>query len=178
MPHVEPQATLVPRAAIDPGRADATRLLVLWFLRRGAVILVWAGVGVAVLVRPQQAVDAGLGSPGEVWDNLLSPSAGIVAGILLRVLVNGVALLAAWPLARSYERRLPPRTYVGAAVGIVFDRFRVMRGLRALRWTHDVRQLALAALERPWLRRLDPVLDVVGVVAAGAAICLIVLDAS
>jgi hypothetical protein len=60
---------------------------------------------------------------------------------------------------------MPPRRYRGATIGIVFDLWHTARAYRALRWTHEVRQLAIARLGTTGRRlgRLDPILDVVNI---------------
>ncbi|MCU0259419.1 MAG: hypothetical protein MUE78_00225, partial [Ilumatobacteraceae bacterium] len=88
-----------------------------------------------------------------------------ILAILIRVTANSAGLLLAWPLTRAYEEGLAPRTNVGKSIGTWFDRLHLARAFRSLRWTHHVRQLALARLGPAGRRvgRLDPIMDVTSI---------------
>ena len=88
-----------------------------------------------------------------------------MVGLILRVGSGFAALLLALPLASAYEVGLSPRTNFGSGIGHLLDRLNLARGYRALRWTHHVRQLALARLGHTGrkLSRLDPIMDVTNI---------------
>jgi hypothetical protein len=96
--------------------------------------------------------------------------------VILSVLTGFAALLLALPLARAYEVGLAPRTSFGGGIGHVLDRLNLARGHRALRWTHHVRQLALARLGDTGrkLQRLDPIMDITNITLWVVAVVVIV----
>jgi hypothetical protein len=112
----------------------------------------------------------------ELESQLSSPLAPIVIGLMLRVVSGFVALLLALPLASAYEVGLSPRTNLGSGIGRVLDRLNIARGYRALRWTHHVRQVALARLGDTGRRlaRLDPIMDITNIALWVAAVIAIV----
>jgi hypothetical protein len=156
---------IAPEAALRPGRRDPLALLAVWYVRKASYPLLWLGIIVAMLAGRADAIDLGLHSPQTIVARLLSPLAGIILAVLLRIGAGLAGLALAYPLARAREASLSPRTYFGAAIGRLSDRLNVARAYRALRWTHHVRQVAIRRLGETGLRlsRLDPVLDVAGV---------------
>jgi hypothetical protein len=171
-----------PAAALLPGRADPARLVAVWFARKSFYWMLFLGLAIGVLVDRTLGNDAHveLGvSPGQLTD-LFQPYALAVLALLVRLLSAWVALALAFPLALAHEPGLSPRRPF--AMGKLVDRIHVARAFRALRWTQDVRELALRRLEAAgWrLRRLDPMLTwanlasfallVVVVMSFGAAI--------
>ncbi len=114
---------------------------------------------------------------GGTPDELGSPFAGVFVGVLVRVLAALVALALAYPLAREREATLAPRTYFGSSVTGVLDRLHAARAYRSLRWTHHVRQVALARLGAAGRRlaNLDPIMDAVNVTLFVLAIAAMAL---
>jgi hypothetical protein len=153
-----------PEAALRPGRRDALALLVVWFVRKSSFWVLWLGIIVAIAGRAD-TIDLGIHSPDSVLDRLVSPLAGVVLAVLLRLAAAAAGLVLAYPLARAREVELAPRTYRGASVGILLDRLHVARAYRSLRWTHHVRQLAILRLGVTGRRlsRLDPIMDAANV---------------
>lgn len=149
-----------PAAALLPGCADPLALLTVWFLRKSVYPLLWLGFIVLVVVRYDGTVTAP-GSPAALWDELGSPLILIAVALMVRLLSSFAGLLIAWPLAGRQIAALPPRADPTARIGVLFDRFHAMRSLRAIRWTHHVRQEAIARLGPTGRRlaRLDPALD-------------------
>lgn len=149
----------------------------MWYVRKSFYWMLWVGLCVAAYVGRTDEVDESLDSPGAFWDGLLSPLAGIILAVLLRFGTSLAGLALAYPLARAYEARLPPRTSVTRPLGLRLDRLNIMRAFRALRWTHDVRQAAIRRLgttgER--LSRLDPILDVANVSLFFVLLAVVVL---
>ncbi len=108
-------------------------------------------------------IDVDWSSGDEVGSRLWSPLAPLVVGLIIRVGSGFAASLLALPLASAYEVGLSPRTNLGNGIGRLLDRLNLARGYRALRWTHHVRQLALARLGRLHRHLLDPIMDVTNV---------------
>ncbi|KHL16444.1 UNVERIFIED_CONTAM: hypothetical protein LK11_16110 [Mumia flava] len=164
-----------PAAALLPGTADPSRLLILWFVRKSSYWVFFTGVflGVVAAGLAHGDVDVAVdwASPSSVGDALTSTWAGLVLGVVLRVAAGWAALLLAVPLALAHEQNLAPRTNPGRSIGIFFDRLHLVRAFRELRWTHHVRQIALGRLGRAGRRlaRLDPVLDAVNIATGVAA---------
>jgi hypothetical protein len=166
-----------PELALQPGATDARNLLIVWYLRKSVYGLVALGLISGTLAGTN--IDVDLRSASGLESQLWSPLAPVVVGVILRVLTGFAALLLALPLASAYEVGLAPRTNFGSGIGRVLDRLNLARGYRALRWTHHVRQVALARLGDTGRRlaRLDPIMDVtnitlwvvavVGIIAAG-----------
>jgi hypothetical protein len=152
-----------PELALRPGRADPRNLLIVWYLRKSVYGLVALGLIAGTITRTNLDVD--WKSAAELGSQLSSPLAPVVIGLILRVVSGFAALLLALPLASAYEVGLSPRTNVGSGIGRVLDRLNIARGYRALRWTHHVRQLALARLGGTGRRlaRLDPIMDIANI---------------
>jgi hypothetical protein len=103
-------------------------------------------------------------SPESVEHGLLSAWAFVVLAVLLRIAIAWIAVALAFPLARAHEIGLAPRTGFNRHYATLSDRYKVAKAFRALRWTHNVRQVALDRVSPGpgrW-RRLDPIIDVVG----------------
>ncbi|MGA7757364.1 MAG: hypothetical protein WCA57_05925 [Ilumatobacteraceae bacterium] len=100
-----------------------------------------------------------------MWAELLSPLAGLVLAVVVRLGSNMVALALAYPLTRDYGAHLEPRTGLGSGIGVWLDRRNLAKAYRSLRWTHHVRQEALRRLGPSGDRvsKLDPILDVVNI---------------
>lgn len=158
-------ARIVPDAALRPGLGDARVLLALWYVRKSTYWLFGLGCCIAALGYRANTVTVGSASPAEIWDELHSPLAGVALALILRLFAATAGLLITYPLARAYEIGLEPRANVGRTIGILLDRYKVMRAYRALRWTHHVRLLAIRRLGRTGARlaHLDPVMDVANI---------------
>ena len=163
-----------------PGRGDARTLMTLWFLRKSTYWIFWLGLIAAALARREANIEVtGSASPRKLWDELHSPLAGVALAVLVRLFTAGAGLLVTYPLARDYETGLEPRTNFGKSIGIVLDRYKVMRAFRALRWTHHVRQVALRNLGAagPRVARLDPIMDVANITLPFVAVAVIAATA-
>ena len=160
-----------PVACIQPGRKDARRLLVVWFVKKSFWWMFFGGSALATIVhaieRKDNELQVRLSSPDSVLSGLLSAFALVVLALLVRLMIGWVALGLAYPLARAHDAALEPRTGWNRHWGTISDRYKVAKAYRLLRWTHHVRQVALdrVAPKRSWWRRLDPILDVVNVLA-------------
>jgi hypothetical protein len=152
-----------PELALQPGTADPRNLLIVWYLRKSVYGLVALGIIGGTVT--QTNLDVNWKSGAELGSQLSSPLAPIVVGLVLRVLSGFAGLLLALPLASAYEVGLSPRTNLGSGIGHLLDRLNLARGYRALRWTHHVRQLALARLGDTGrkLARLDPIMDITNI---------------
>ena len=160
-----------PAACVGPGRADSRRLLIVWFVKKSFPWMLFGGAALASVVHAIERVDndfeVKLSSPDSVLGGLLSAYAIVVLAMLLRVVIGFVALGLAFPFARAHDADLEPRTGRNRHWGAMSDRYKVAKAYRLLRWTHHVRQVALdrVAPGPSWWRRIDPVIDVVNVVA-------------
>jgi hypothetical protein len=162
-PPVAEPPRIRPELALQPGATDARNLLVVWYLRKSVYGLVALGLIVGALTRTD--IDIDFRSASDLESQLSSPLAPLVVGLILRVITSFAALLLALPLASAYEVGLSPRTNFGSGIGHVLDRLNLARGYRALRWTHHVRQVALARLGPTGqkLRHLDPIMDITNI---------------
>jgi hypothetical protein len=160
-----------PGTCIGPGRKDARRLLVVWFVKKSFYWMFFGGSALAAIVhaieRKDNELQVRLSSPDSVLSGLLSAFALVVLALLVRLAIGWVALGLAYPLARAYDAELEPRTGWNRHWGTFSDRYKVAKAYRLFRWTHHVRQVALdrVAGKPSWWRRLDPILDVVNVLA-------------
>ncbi len=160
-----------PAACLGPGRKDARRLLIVWFVKKSFWWMFFGGSAVAGIVHAIERVDneyqVRLSSPDTVVSGLFSAFALVVLAVLVRLVIGWVALGLAYPLARSHDAVLEQRTGWNRHWGTLSDRYKVAKAFRLLRWTHHVRQVALdrVAPGPSWWRRLDPILDVVNVLA-------------
>jgi hypothetical protein len=163
-------------ACLRPGRADARRLLVAWFVKKSFWWMFFGGAALASVVHFVEQVDnefeVNYRSPESVQHGLLSAWMLVVLAVLLRVAIAWVALALAFPLARAHEAGLTPRTGWNRHYATLSDRYKVAKAFRALRWTHHVRQVALdrVASGSRWWRRLDPTLDIVNVFGVVACV--------
>lgn len=173
------QLRIEPAAALQPGRADAKRLLGIWFVRKSFYWIFFLGLSLGTItaaVRDQQnEFDVDWMSPNSVADGLLSPWAGLILALIIRFVAGWVALGLAFPLALAHEPNLSPRTNFGSGIGKFFDRLHVARAFRSLRWTHHVRQVALKRLgpRGAWVGKLDPIFDIVNI-ASGVVLVVTV----
>ena len=160
-----------PVACLGPGRKDARRLLIAWFVKKSFWWMFFGGSAFAAIVHAVERVDndyqVRLSSPDTVVSGLFSAFAIVVLAVLIRLLIGWVALGLAYPLAASHDAALEPRTGWNRHWGTFSDRYKVAKAYRLLRWTHHVRQVALdrVAPGPSWWRRVDPILDVANVVA-------------
>lgn len=173
-----------PSACLEPGRKDARRLLVVWFVKKSFWWMFFGGSAFAAVVHAVERVDndlqVRLSSPDTVRSGLLSAYALVVIAVLVRLVIGWVALGLAYPLSRSHDAVLEPRTGWNRHWGTFSDRYKVAKAYRLLRWTHHVRQAALdrVAPGPSWWRRLDPILDVVNVLAViGFFVTTVVISA-
>ncbi len=160
-----------PVACLGPGRKDARRLLIVWFVKKSFWWMFFGGSALAAVVHAIERTDnkfqVRLSSPDTVLSGLLSAFALVVLALLIRLMIGWVALGFAYPLARAHDAVLEPRVGWNRRWGTFSDRYKVAKAFRLLRWTHHVRQVALdrVAPGPSWWRRVDPILDVVNVLA-------------
>ena len=166
-----------PEAALGPGRRDPAALLCVWYVRKASYWIIALGLLVGVVIGSADEVTIGADTPEQFWDELRSPLAGVILGIVIRVLASFAALALAYPLARARETTLPPRAYLGSSLTGILDRLHAARAYRSLRWTHHVRQVALARLGTTGRRlaHLDPIMDAANVTLFVIAIVTLVL---
>ena len=160
-----------PIACLGPERNDARRLLIVWFVKKSFYWMFFGGSAFASVVHAVERADNDLQirltSPDSVTSGLLSAAAFVVLALIIRLSIGWVALALAYPLARSHDAALEPRTGRTRHWATFSDRYKVAKAFRLLRWTHHVRQVALdrVAPGPSWWRRVDPILDVLNVLA-------------
>ncbi len=163
-------------ACLQAGVEDSRRLLVVWFVKKSFWWMFFGGAAMASVVhfveRVEDEFQVNYRSPESVEHGLLSAWVFVVLAVLLRIAIGWIAIALAYPLARAHEIGLAPRTGFNRHYATLSDRYKVARALRALRWTHNVRQVALARVSPGpgWWRRLDPIIDVVNLVGVVAFI--------
>ena len=163
----EPQRELRirPDQALQPGRADARNLLIVWYIRKSFYTWLLLGLIGAQATRGTTNVDIDWTEPDKLLGEFLSPLAGLILAVVVRFGSTWVALALAYPLARKHDALLEPRTGFMSGMGRWFDRLHVARAYRSLRWTHHVRQEALHRFGTAGQRvsKLDPIMDYVNI---------------
>ena len=160
-----------PATVLGAGRTDAALLLALWVARRSFWTLVWGGLIVLAL---SGALDAAedletptITSAADAREMVRSPQALLVLAPAMRLGSGWLALLAAFPLARRFQRHADRETRrTGRHPAVWSDRWYLVRALRDWRWTSSVRRLARQRLGRagPPILVLDITLMVTGIV--------------
>lgn len=154
-----------PEQAVQPGRADARNLLIVWYVRKSFYTWLFLGLIGALVTTGTTDVAIDWDDPDKLLGEFLSPLAGMIMAVVVRFGSSWLALALAYPLASDHDVTLEPRNSVGSGIGRWFDRLHVARAYRSLRWTHHVR---LEALRRfgstgQGLSKLDPIMDVVNI---------------
>lgn len=164
-----------PEQALRPGRTDARNLLIVWYVRKSFYWLLFAGLIGAYATRRTDEIAIDWSDPGAVWAELLSPLAGLVLAVAVRLGSSVAALALAYPLARDHDLPLQPRTGVAGGIGRWLDRRNVAKAYRSLRSTHHVRQVALQRLGPTGTRVsiLDPILDVANTAAFATMVVVV-----
>lgn len=163
---------LDPTAVIRPGRFDPTVLMLLWCMRKTFFPLLWIGFIILTIAgKLGESSATELNSIDDFLTALFTPMVGIVAAIIVRLAVSGMAFASAYPLSRwnrhtdyAVGRRSRSR------IRMWWDRLFLTRAYRSLRWTWAVRQAAIERLGETG-RRLawcDPVLRWMGIILFGA----------
>lgn len=169
-----------PDQALRPGRSDARNLLVLWCFRRSSYPLLFLGlIGSYGLADGSTSVE--WSDPGELGRELASPLAGLVLAVVARLVASQGGLLLAYGFARQRDRHLEPRTGVNRRLARLLDLRQASKAFRALRWTHHVRQAALArvAPDGGWWWGIDRFFDIATIVLAiGVALTLLAFGVS
>lgn len=165
---------LRPGQALLPGRSDAAQLLTVWYVRKSAYWLSFVGATLAHLT--DRTDDVSWTDPGSVASELWSPLAGLILAVLIRFGTSIVGLAIAYRVVRVYRSTLPPQTGFASWISRLLDGRGLTLAVRRLRWSHHVRQEALARLgasgER--VRKLDPILDVANIVSFVVMILVVV----
>ncbi len=163
----EPQRELRirPEQALKPGRADARNLLIVWYIRKSFYFWLFLGLIGAQATRGTTDVDIDWTEPDKLLGEFLSPLAGMILAVVVRLGSTWAALALAYPLARRHDALLEPRTGFMSGIGRWFDRLHVAKAYRSLRWTHHVRQEALHRFGTAGQRvsKLDPIMDIVNI---------------
>jgi hypothetical protein len=154
-----------PEQALQPGRADARNLLVVWYIRKSFYAWLFLGLIGAQATRGTTDVDIDWTEPDKLLGEFLSPLIGLILAVVVRLGSTWAALALAYPLVRKHDTALEPRTGFTSGIGRWFDRLHVARAYRSLRWTHHVRQEALHRFGRAGQRvsKLDPIMDLVNI---------------
>lgn len=137
---------LDPAILFRPGNVDPLGVLALWYVRKLFVPTLWIGLMIAIIADPNNSATITLETPEDTWNALLSPLAGIVIAIALRVGANIGALLFAIPASTVFGARADVQQSLGRRLGQLNDRFYVAGALRSLRWTDEAREYAVDRL--------------------------------
>lgn len=137
---------LDPAILFRPGNVDPLGVLGLWYVRKLFVPTLWVGLLIAIVADPDNSATITLETPEDTWNALLSPLAGIVIAIALRVGANLGALLFALPASAVFGARVDSNKSLGRRLGKLNDRFYVAGALRSLRWTDEARGYAAERL--------------------------------
>jgi hypothetical protein len=150
-----------PEQALQPGRADARNLLIVWYIRKSFYMWLFLGLIGAQATRGTTDVDIDWTEPDKLLGEFLSPLAGMILAVVVRLGSTWIALALAYPLARKHDTTLEPRTGFMSGIGRWFDRLHVAKAYRSLRWTHHVRQEALRRFGTTGQRvsKLDRIMD-------------------
>jgi hypothetical protein len=158
--------------ALAPGTGDATGVLLLRCLRTGSILLVVAGVAVAVATRSEDRIDEAT-SPDTLLPALATPLAVLAVGVVLRVLVAPIAYGAAALFVVRADRHVTRPDDRRSAWHRLVDRTRLAGSYRALRWTLAVRDEAVDRLGRRG-RVLDTAATAFSVLTGVAAVGVVV----
>jgi len=139
------------------GELDSAALLVLWLLKKAFFPLLWLGVIAAVLLTREvtnlgneiEAEIEDLDTPADFVSALVSPFAGVLIALVVRLAVGVLAFALAYPLTRwirpsDYGRSGRPGSYLR----LWWDRVYMTQSFRSLRWSWVVRQEAADRLGR------------------------------
>lgn len=137
---------LDPAVLFRPGNVDPLGVLGLWYVRKLFVPTLWIGLMIAIVADPNNSATITLETPEDTWNALLSPLAGIVIALALRVGANLGALVFALPASAVFGARSDTRRSIGRRLGKLNDRFYVAGALRSLRWTDEAREYAAGRL--------------------------------
>ncbi len=134
-------------SALAPGAWDATAILLLQCLRTASILLVVAGVAVAVATGSEDRMDE-VTSPETMLHALVTPLAVLAVGVLLRLLLAPVAYALAAAFVVHDGRHLTREVDARSTWNRLVDRVRLAGAYRALRWTLAVRDEAVDRLGR------------------------------
>lgn len=170
---------LLPGHLLRDGLRDPFRLLVVWYIRKSAYWLAFVGSTVAHVQNRTDEATVDWSDPQGVWDELWSPLVAVVLAVVVRLVASVAGLVLAYPLVLEYERQLEARTGPTRWISTVLDRRNLASALRKLRFSHHVRQQALARLGERGKRmgRLDPILDIVNAVSFLVLVAVIAIGA-
>lgn len=126
-----------------PGTFDAWSVLSVFYVRKLFIPMLWIGMTIALIADPRHIADVKLDTPEDTWNAFLSPLAGVVIAVALRVGATFAALLLAIPASAAFGAQLETQTTLGRRLGGLSDRWNVASAFRSLRWTYDARQYAI-----------------------------------
>lgn len=170
-----------PATVMRAGSVDAAVVSALWLLRRSVWTLLW--VALIVLALSGSLDDAGdletptIASATDARELARSPEVLLVLAPAARLVSGWLALVAAYPLARRFQRHADRGTGRTRRHPVVWsDRWYLVRSLRDWRWTSAVRRLARHRLGRAGLPILvlDIGLLVTGIVLLPVALVVLV----
>ena len=182
-PHPDQPSTPLDRApafepddALLPGRFDPTALLTTWCLRRSFYPLVWIGIiGAVASGGARDADQFSYDTLGEAVGALLSPLAGLILALGIRLLVAGIGFVLAFRVVWELDAvREPFGTGRAALLPRLLDQVYVARAYRSLRWTEAVRRAAVARLGRIG-QRFDTAVQIIRYANYGLFALLIVV---
>lgn len=150
---------------LQDGKRDARFLLTLWFVKKTFWPLVIIGITMGIVTHTIKDGKVELTDPGSVITSLFSPLAALVLAVIVRISVDVLAGFAAYPVVHERLRELSALKR-GYAPANILDTWRIVKGVKTLRWTHHVRKNAATRLQKDFVARgvLDRVFDLVTIV--------------
>lgn len=137
---IKPQVDLL----LD-GKKDAKRLLILWYLRRTFYPLFLIGLVAAALTGRTEDANINWTDTDEVLSDILSPLVTIILAFVIKILVNILSLIAAYPVLKTMNSsRSDKELSIFLRTSNVLQ---ALKGLRSLRWTYQIRQEAASRFE-------------------------------
>lgn len=135
-------------------KRDSVILMSLWYARKTFYTLLMIGLITASVTGSVMNSGINWRDVNQIIDSLRSPFAGIALAIIVRVVVEVLATLAAYP---TVWRRNREHTIVySSPFTRILDNYRAARGISKLRWTQGVRQKAVLTFETEFFRKAKP----------------------
>ncbi len=140
-------------------KRDSIILMTLWYMRKTFYALIFFGLAGAIHTGSSQDTSINWLDINDVLAKLSSPIAGLVLAVLVRLTVNSLALLTAYPVLSSYQDKI--KTRYGNPLVRLLDDLQMLKGLRRLRWTHHVRLKAMQQFDTEFFRsgKLNTIFD-------------------
>lgn len=131
------------------GKLNSRVLITLWYARISFVPLLILGI-IGIIFSDVDNVEINWTDVDEVLSKLLSPLAGLIAAFIVKFTVNFLGLLAAYPVVLAHEKEANVSyDYFWTKW---YDRYRLTKGLREIRWTTEVREEAMKDIKSSFIK--------------------------